>query len=173
MALSSRLADGWSPTPLRALIGERGLAIVFWSAVCSHCRRYDDYLNGWANRFPIGLAVIGCRVGEAEEDLDSAAKHRGLDFPLLHDVTGAVARGWGARQTPTVFLLDEDARVTYRGAIDDFTYPDAPGHRPYLDDAATAQLEGRPAPIPSTAAFGCPTESPYYGAASLFTDGDR
>ncbi len=31
-----------------ALDGKRGAVVVFWSSVCSHCRRYDDYLSGFA-----------------------------------------------------------------------------------------------------------------------------
>ncbi|MEO1088587.1 MAG: redoxin domain-containing protein [Acidobacteriota bacterium] len=164
-------ADGWVPTPLGDLDGESGLALVFWSAVCSHCRRYDPYLKAFGSRFPVGLAVVGCRAGETMDDLERAAAGRNLTFPLLHDGDGDLARSWGARQTPTVFLLAQ-GEVVYRGAIDDFTYPDAPGHRAYLDDAVEALLAGQSAPIDSTAAFGCPTESIYYGKKSLFPDAD-
>lgn len=154
-------AGGGAPVALDALLdGSRGAVIVFWSAVCSHCRRYDDLLNTLAGG-ELPLAVIGCRAGENLADLEAARRERGLDFQLLHD-TGEIARAWGVRQTPTAFLLDAGGRTLYRGAIDDFSYPGTDGHRAYLADAIRAHLEGRAIELPSTAAFGCPTESPYY-----------
>lgn len=163
--------DGWVRADLTETPGGHGLAVVFWSAVCSHCRRYDAYLNAWARRFSVDLAVVGCRAGESTTNLDAAVQERALTFPLFHDAEGHVAQAWGARQTPTVYLLDAGHAVVYRGAIDDFTYPDNPGHRPYLADAAQALLDGRPVPLASTAAFGCPTQSIYYDRKSLFTGG--
>ena len=38
---------------LSALLdGKKGAVVVFWSGVCSHCIRYDAYLNGFAGSHP-------------------------------------------------------------------------------------------------------------------------
>jgi len=34
------------------LEGKRGAIVVFWSGVCSHCVRYDAYLNGFTEGAP-------------------------------------------------------------------------------------------------------------------------
>ena len=149
------------PVTLDALLaGQRGAVIVFWSAVCSHCRRYDERLNALAEA-ELPLAVIGCRVGESMHDLETAQHERNLRFLLLHDA-GEIASTWKVKQTPTAFLLDAEGRTIYRGAIDDFSYPGTDGHRAYLDDAMRAHLEGRPIELATTSAFGCPTNSVYY-----------
>ena len=44
--------------------GKKGLVIVFWSGVCSHCVRYDGYFNSFAERHPdLGLVMIASRQG--------------------------------------------------------------------------------------------------------------
>ena len=39
------------------LVNKQGAVIVFWSGVCSHCVRYDAYLNDFENRNP-GIALL-------------------------------------------------------------------------------------------------------------------
>ena len=75
------------------LEGKQGAVVVFWSGVCSHCVRYDQYLNAFAARHPeIGLAVIASRHGETAEMIQATAAQRKLGFSILHDPPGVVAR---------------------------------------------------------------------------------
>lgn len=149
--------------------GAPAVVVTFWSAVCSHCRRYDSYLNGFRERHPrVPLLVVAARQGETREGLSRAAAERGLRFPLLHDEDLAVARAWGVAQTPRAFLLDPSRRCLYRGAIDDFTYPEDPTHDAYLEDALAAMLAGQPVPRAETPGFGCPVSSAYYEQRSPF-----
>lgn len=148
------------------LAGRRGLVVVFWSAVCSHCRRYDAYLNDRAEKdSDIGLVAVASRQGESRESLEKAVRERHLRFPILHDADRSVAHAWTVEQTPRVFLLDAGRRVVYRGAIDNFRYPGDPEHEPYLEEAITAFLAGREVPRAETPGFGCPVESVYYDLA--------
>jgi peroxiredoxin len=149
--------------------------VIFWSAVCSHCRRYDAFLGGFGERYPeIGLLAVASRRSETAESLARALEDRWLRFPLVFDEDLAMARAWGVRQTPTAFLLDGDRRVLYRGAIDDFTHPDTPSYRPYLESAIADALSDRPLAMPESAAFGCPVDSVYYAQiGSSKRDGRR
>ena len=143
--------------------GRRGAVVLFWSSICSHCVRYDPYLNEFRERFPmLALLVIASRQNEDARRLRSAASERGLNFPLLHDADRTVARGWQVEQTPRAFLVAPDGRIHYRGAIDNFTDPRDPDHEPYLDHAIEDFLAGRPARRAETPSFGCPIESVYY-----------
>ena len=151
---------GPSLAPAELLSGGPSV-LIFWSAVCSHCRRYDERLNAFEERRGLPLAVIACRAGETLQHLESARSQRGLDFALLLG-TIELVRAFEVQQTPTAFLLGDDFSVLYRGAIDDFSYPDTPGHRAYLEDAILDHQSGRPIEQPSTPAFGCAVESVYY-----------
>lgn len=141
---------------------KRALAVVFWSAVCSHCRRYDAYLNELGRRPGVGVAAVAARQGETAESLAAAIAGRRLRFPVLHDADRSLARAWLVEQTPRVFLLDAGRRLRYRGAIDNFKYPRDPEHRAYLDAAIAAVVAGRDVARPETPSFGCPVESVYY-----------
>jgi peroxiredoxin len=146
-----------------ALAGKRGAVVVFWSGVCSHCRRYDAYLNGFADRHPeLALLVIAARQDETADDLARTVKDRGLVFEVWHDAERRVARQWLVEQTPRAFLIDAGRRLLYRGAIDNFKYGQDPEHRPYLEPAIEDFLAGREVARPETASFGCPVESVYY-----------
>ncbi len=146
-----------------ALAGKRGAAVVFWSGVCSHCRRYDAYLNDFAERRPeLALVVVACRQDETADDLARTAAERRLSFELWHDAERKVAQAWLVEQTPRVFLVDAERRLLYRGAIDNFKYPRDPEHVPYLEPAIEDFLAGREVARPETASFGCPVQSVYY-----------
>jgi peroxiredoxin len=144
------------------LAGRRAAVVVFWSGVCSHCRRYDDYLNRLAEQYPVGLLAVASRQHENAELLRATVVERGLRFPLLHDAGRAVARAWLVTQTPRVFLLDPHRRLIYRGAIDNFKYPRDPEYVGYLDAAIEAFLAGKAPPRADIPSFGCPIESIYY-----------
>jgi peroxiredoxin len=145
------------------LTGRRALIVVFWSAVCSHCMRYDAYLNDRFEKDPeVGLVAIAARQGESRESLRKSVRERRLRFLVLHDAERAVARAWQVEQTPRVFLLDAGRHVVYRGAIDNFRYPVDPEHETYLEEAIAAFLAGKEVPRAETPSFGCPVQSVYY-----------
>src|SRR5437870_2118866 len=91
------------------LAGKRGAVVVFWSTLCSHCVRYDDYLNSFAARHPeLGLVAVASRHAETAQQIAASAVERNLTFSIVHDPPGAVARQWYTQQTPRAFLIDAD-----------------------------------------------------------------
>ena len=145
------------------LTGRKAAVVVFWSGICSHCRRYDDYCNRLSERYPgVGLLAVASRQNESVQMLRAAVAERGLRFPMVHDADRAVANAWFVPQTPRVFLLDPQGRLLYRGAIDNFKYPQDPEFVPYLDTAIEACLAGKTPSRAETPSFGCPVESVFY-----------
>jgi thiol-disulfide isomerase/thioredoxin len=145
------------------LPGKRGVVVLFWSGVCSHCLRYDGYLNQFGDRHPeVGLVALASRQGETADQIRSTAAQRKLSFPLLHDATGAIARLWYTQQTPRAFLIDPNRSLLYRGAIDNFKYPDDSDYLAYLEPALAAFLAGEPIARTETPSFGCAIQSVYY-----------
>ncbi len=145
------------------LEGKKGAVVVFWSGLCSHCVRYDNYLNGFADRHPeIGLVAIASRHGESPEMIRGTVAERKLSFPILHDPPGAVARQWYTQQTPRAFLIGADRKLLYRGAIDNFKFAEDSEYQPYLEPAIASLLAGEPIARTETASFGCAIFSVYY-----------
>lgn len=155
--------DGKSVALSSLLAGKRGAVVVFWSMVCSHCVLYDEYLSSFNKRHPnLGLTAIASRSGERAEEIRPVIAARKLAFPILHDPGSKIAGQWFTQQTPRAFLLDSDRHLLYRGAIDNYKYPDDPAHIPYLEPAIAEFLAGKPISRAETASFGCAIKSVYY-----------
>jgi len=143
--------------------GKKGVVVVFWSAVCTHCRRYDNYFNSFSGLHPeLGLVAIASRYGETAEEIRDAVRQRRLLFPILLDEAGKTARRWHSQQTPRCYLLTADGRLMYRGAIDNFKFPADPEYAAYLEPAIASYLAGQSIVRPETASFGCAIETTYY-----------
>jgi hypothetical protein len=74
--------------------------------------------------------------------------------PYLHDATQEVARTWGARVTPDVFVLDSGLRLAYRGAPD-ADHRDEALAAAWVRGALDAVLAGRAVAEPETEPVGC------------------
>ena len=146
-----------------ALAGKKGGVVFFWSGICSHCVRYDNFFNTFGDRHPdLGFAVVASRHGESVDTIKKAVKERGLKFPILLDTGGKIAAELAALQTPRAYLVDADRNLYYRGAIDNYKYSDDPEYLAYLDPAISEFLEGAPVTRQETASFGCAIQSIYY-----------
>lgn len=157
------LVTGGEYTLSAALEGKRAAVVVFWSGICSHCVRYDDWCNRFPERFPdVAFFAVASRHGETPEMIQATAQERALTFPILYDKGGILAKAWYTQQTPRAFLLDGDRRLLYRGAIDNFKYPNDPSYEAYLEPGVVAMLAGQPVPRAETASFGCAIQSLYY-----------
>src|SRR5258708_7016100 len=147
----------------KSLSGKKGAVVIFWSGVCSHCIRYDGYLNSFDQRHPeLALLAVASRQGETPEQIRQTSAERGITFPILYDAGSLMARQWFTQQTPRAFLIDGNRTLLYRGAIDNFKYPGDPELVEYLEPAIAQFLSGRPVARPETASFGCAIVSVYY-----------
>jgi peroxiredoxin len=132
---------------------------------CNHCpyalawhARIADAARAYAAR---GVRFLAINPNDAERyprDSFDAMKRRvaAEDWPMpyLHDESQRVAREYGAKTTPDVFVLDSERRVRYRGA------PDGDHHDPsqnatWLREALDAVLAGTEPDRPETEPVGC------------------
>ena len=152
------------------LEGKKGAVVVIWSSTCSHCIRYDKYLNSFEERHPdLSLIVVSARQGETLDGAKMAAAQRKLKFCLVHDPVSGVARQWFTQQTPRAFLMDANRALLYRGAIDNYKYPEDPEFVAYLEPAIDQFLSGSPITRQETSSYGCAIQSVYYTLPKAFT----
>jgi peroxiredoxin len=162
-AVGGGTTNGGTISLSQRLAGKRAGVVLFWSGVCSHCERYDRYLNEFEQRHPeTALIGVASRHGETVETIRKTMAARKLTFPLLYDPGSVVAKQWFTQQTPRAFLIDAQRTLIYRGAIDNYKYPDDPEYVPYLEPAIEAHLKGEPLSRQETASYGCAIFSVYY-----------
>ena len=137
--------------------------IVF---TCNHC----PYALAWQARLAAAAHDYAARdvrfllvnPNDAERypaDSPAAMRERvradgGWPFPYLHDAEQSVARAYGARTTPDVFVLDPDGRLRYRGAPD-ADHGNERANAAWLRDALDDLLAGREVARPETEPVGC------------------
>jgi peroxiredoxin len=158
--------------PLKAADGKNyGLAdfkekiiVVIFS--CNHCPyvvAYEDRIiaiqKDYAEK---GVRVVAINSNDSVKYPDDGfekmvvrAKEKHFNFSYLHDADQAVARAFGATNTPHVFVLDEKRALRYVGRIDDaWDHPERVKTRD-LRNALNALIEGREPKPSSTLPVGC------------------
>ena len=151
--------DG-TPVPLGS--DAAATVVVF---TCNHCPyalawhgRIDAVARDYAGRGVRTLEICSSDAERYPRDGPDAMRARvqAGEFagPYLHDGSQDVARGWGAKVTPDVFVLDSNLRLAYRGAPD-ANYRDESLRAGWLRAALDAVLAGRAVAEPETDPVGC------------------
>jgi mono/diheme cytochrome c family protein/peroxiredoxin len=137
---------------------KRGPAVfVFLSSECPLAQAYGPRLARLRADFASrGVALFGvyANADETPEGVAEYAKKWKIEFPLVKDEHGYLARRLGATMTPQAFVIDRQGVLRYRGAIDDNRTPTLV-KRHYLRDAITATLANRAVKEPQTDSPGC------------------
>jgi peroxiredoxin len=146
-----------------ALASTAAATIVVFT--CNHCPyalawhgRIDAVAREYAGRGVRTLQICSNDAERYPRDSPAAMRARvqAAEFsgPYLHDATQAVARAWGARVTPDVFVVSGDGRVAYRGAPD-ADHRDESLQAAWLRAALESVLAGEPVAEPTTEPVGC------------------
>jgi peroxiredoxin len=142
--------------------GAKATAVVF---TCNHC----PYALAWHDRIlstardyaDRGVRVLAINSNDAErypadsyEAMQKRVQEEQWPLPYLHDASQEVARAFGAKTTPDVFVLDSAGVLRYRGAPDS-DYGDPGQNAAWLRQALDAVLEGREPSPAETDPVGC------------------
>jgi peroxiredoxin len=77
---------------------------------------------------------------------------------FLFDLDGSIARRYGAKTTPSFFVVDRDGKLAYQGAMDDQVFADQPEGREYMKSALDDLAAGHRVRDPETRPQGCAIE---------------
>jgi peroxiredoxin len=133
---------------------------------CNHCPyalawhdRILDVATDYSARGVRFLAVNPNDAARYPADSYEAMRERvrgdgGWPVPYLRDESQDVAREFGAKTTPDVFVFDADGRLRYRGAPD-ADHMDPGQNAAWLRDALDALLAGEDPPRAETEPVGC------------------
>jgi peroxiredoxin len=142
--------------------GAQATAVVF---TCNHCpyalawhERILSVARNYADR---GVRFLAINSNDAErypadsyEAMQERVRNEDWSLPYLHDASQDVARAFGAKTTPDVFVFDSQRRLRYRGAPDS-DYNDPSQNASWLREALDAILAGREPDTAETDPVGC------------------
>ena len=140
----------------------RATVLVF---TCNHC----PYALAWHDRIAQvardytdrGVRVLAINPNDADryprdslEAMRRRVEAEDWPMPYLRDESQEVARSYGAKTTPDVFVLDSERTLRYRGAPDS-DYDDPSAGARWLRDALDAVLAGEAPSRSETRPVGC------------------
>lgn len=144
----------------------KGIIVIF---SCNHCPfvvMYEDRMNDLHDKFnDMGYPIVAINSNDdvkypsdSYEAMIVRAQEKGFEFQYIHDDTQNVAKRFGAKKTPHVYLLskkDKAFTVEYIGAIDDNAQNAEDVKVKYLEDAIFALDAGKEIETKETKAIGC------------------
>lgn len=162
-------APSWSDLPgtddgkhsLKDLQEKRVIVVCFTCNSCPYSVDYEDRLIEFHKKYSDrkeGVALIAINANhKPAEQLDrmkERARIKEFPFPYLKDETQKVAASYGANFTPEFFVLNEDRRIVYIGAMDDKTEAEKVEQH-FVDLAVEAALKNELPTITTNPARGC------------------
>lgn len=143
--------------------GEARATVVVWT--CNHC----PYALAWHDRITAvareyaerGVRFLAINSNDPERYPADSPEAMAMRYdpdewgmPYLHDASQEVARAYGARTTPDLFVFDSELRLRYRGAPD-ADHQDPGQEAAWLRSALDAVLAGSEPEPAETEPVGC------------------
>jgi hypothetical protein len=143
----------------------KGFAVVFFCNHCPMAKLYDERIQDLERKFSSrGVHVIAVNpmdslVYEEEswKEMVKRASRMNYVVPYVQDGSQDIARQFNAQHTPEAFVVWKEGNrwfVLYEGSFDDNgEHPNSA--TPFLANAISDLLEGKPVTATQTESFGC------------------
>lgn len=136
---------------------------------CPYVRKHYETGNmqklqkEWTGKGVEWFTVISSAPGKQgnvtpTEENEYLAKTHAAPTAVLMDEKGELAKLYGAKTTPHMFVIDPKGVLIYNGAIDDRSTTDkedVKGAKNYISAALTESMAGKPVKTSSTRPYGC------------------
>jgi len=147
---------------------ENGLLVNFTCNTCPWVIRWQDRYNDLAklsSENKIGFIAVNPNAaardrGENMKDMKKFTKKYDHEFLYALDKDAKLAKAFGAKYTPQIYLFDGEGKLVYKGAIDDNAAKKKKVKKHFLMDAIKAVGGGKEIVLAETKAFGCSIKYP-------------
>jgi peroxiredoxin len=117
----------------------------------------------WTDKGVIWFTVISSSPGSqgyvtADQENEYLQKMHAVPTAAILDPKGDIGHLYGAKTTPHMFIIDQQGKIIYNGAIDDkaTTDPsDVNGANNYVSDALQEAMSGKAVAVATTRPYGC------------------
>jgi peroxiredoxin len=145
---------------LADLSDAKAVVAVFTCNTCPVAVDYEDRIIALAKEYKekdVEFVAINVNNDEANAlpAMKERAEEKGFPFAYLYDSSQQIARDFGATVTPHAFVLNEQRKVVYAGAIDDNASDPAAVKEQHLRAAIDATLAGQEPKVAAVKPVGC------------------
>jgi len=136
------------------------LVIVFTCNSCPYAVDYEERLVAFHKQYcasgDVALVAINSNLipEDSLDEMKKRAEKRGFLFPYLFDQSQQTAQNYGALRTPECFVLNQERKIVYMGALDDSAKVEEVKQK-FWETAVQASLAGRTPETGETAPIGC------------------
>jgi peroxiredoxin len=135
------------------------VVLVFLANHCPVVQAYEDRIIEFTKDYKDkGVRVVGISVSQQAIDklpkIKEYTQEHKSNYVYAYDETQATGRAYGATNTPQFFVLDNERKIRYTGAMDD-SQREARVTKHYLRDAVDAVLAGKSPEVEETRPEGC------------------
>ncbi|MDP3432992.1 MAG: thioredoxin family protein [Bacteroidota bacterium] len=144
----------------------KGFIVVFTCNSCPVAIKYESRVEQLnkdfsAKAYPV-IAIssndIKINPDDSFEKMQKKAKDEAYSYPYLYDESQAVAKQFGATNTPHVYVVAKEGDkmvVKYIGAIDNNADNASKADKKYVSDAVNSLIDGKDIAVTATKAIGC------------------
>jgi len=86
------------------------LLVYFWATWCPVCKLTSGQVEAMATE---GQVITVAMQSGGEEEVAKQLVDRELQFPVIVDAGGDIARAWGVNAVPAFYVLDRDNRIRH------------------------------------------------------------
>jgi peroxiredoxin len=134
------------------------IVLFFWSFKCPVSLVFNNRIEAIQHKYrdkPVVIIGIASAADETQPEIRANADNLKITMPILIDEEGNLAEKLGATHAPSVFILDGEMILRYKGALDNNRKPGEKGRMAYAENAIDDLLAGRSVSVPETRPFGC------------------
>lgn len=142
------------------------IVVLEWiNPECPYVQRHykQETMQSLASKYRdkgvVWLAINTTFNTTAESDKTWVTKYD-LAYPILSDRDAKVARQYGAKTTPHMYVIDRGGKLVYKGAIDDNPRGDKEQATNYVDDVLAKLTSGQEVTPRETKPYGCSVKFP-------------
>jgi peroxiredoxin len=115
----------------------------------------NNLYDKWSAKDVVWLSINTTKGNTPGSNKQSADKWN-IKHPVLTDADTSVAKAYGAKTTPHMFIIDKAGNLAYAGGIDNDREGDKTGDKVnYVDKALSELTAGQTVSEPETEAYGC------------------
>jgi len=106
----------------------------------------------------VWLRINSARKGHPSTGIEknkTAAADWGITTPILLDQSGNVGKSYSAKRTPEMYIISNEGKLMYHGAIDNRSDAAKPGEVNHVRNALQQVLAGETVTTTQTKAYGC------------------
>lgn len=101
---------------LEKLRGKKGALLVFFATWCPACMAEVPAIKQFVQAYKdADILVYGVNVRQTREVVQKFVKDKGVNYRILLDSDGKVARDYGVRGIPYIVAIDANGKIQYTG----------------------------------------------------------